>query len=217
MIQRSELPARPFGDCFVRKRRLTVAWVMGLVAFAALNFAEIRAWRTLPVAQRCNGSSIVGTDSRTPDEGGRGTVDLETRLARQSRRGRIMARPRIAIRGLMFVVIVFGIALHTILAAVRITATKEFHAHIWVNPQGVPPSITCAGSEQAPFWPRYWRYLLGLPWMRQPLCPKVGGRLLDMCVFAHPEIQKRVGVGQYTFSPSQSQIDLMTRLSHRTP
>src|SRR6516225_5956568 len=103
-----------------------------------------------------------------------------------------MRGPRITIRGLMCIVIGFAIALHIALAAIRIFAAKEYHFHTWVQLQGDKALTTLAVAEQPPFWSRYWRCLLGLPWKSQPLCPEVKGRVLDMCEFAHREIRKSV-------------------------
>ena len=121
-----------------------------------------------------------------------------------------MRRRRITVLGLMGLVLGSGIALHMGLAALRVSSAKEYHGHTWVHVQGGKPFFTLASAEQPPFWPRYWRYLLGVRWKGLPMCRTVEGRLLDTCEVAHPEIRKS-GVGD-RIEPTGSQIDLMRRL-----
>jgi hypothetical protein len=115
----------------------------------------------------------------------------------------------------MVIVIGFAVALHVTLAAIRVSAAKEYHAHSWVQVRGNKVGNTLA-FERPPFWPRYWRCLLGLPWKSQPLCPNVKGRLLDRCEFAHPEICKSEGGGRFTIVPTQSQVNLAHRLRNQS-
>ncbi len=128
-----------------------------------------------------------------------------------------MRRPRITIGGLMGIVMAFAIALHVTLTAIRVLAAKEYHSHSWVQVQGDMVFNTLAAAEQPPFWPRFWRCLLGLRWKSQPLCPEVNGRLLDLCEFAHPEIREPAGGGIFRIVPTQSQIDLARRLRNQSP
>ena len=128
-----------------------------------------------------------------------------------------MRPPRITIRGLMCLVFGVSIALHLSLTAIRVSSMKEYHTHTWVHVKGGRSFITVAGSEQPPFWPRYWRSIIGLTWKGLSLCPQVDGRLLDMCEFAHHELRTSRDHGGYDFHPSQSQIDLQRRLDKRSP
>lgn len=128
-----------------------------------------------------------------------------------------MRRPRITVGGLMGIILGFGIALHIALTTVRVVAAKEYHFHTWVTVQGDKAFNTLAAAERPPFWPRYWRGLLGLPWKSQPLCREVKGRLLDLCEFAHPEIRTTVGGKSDQIFPTQNQIDLQRRLSNQSP
>jgi len=116
----------------------------------------------------------------------------------------------------MCVVIGFGVALDLTLATIRVSSAKEYHSHTWVHVKAGKPFTTLAVAEQPPFWPRYWRCLLGRPWKSLPLCPQVKGRLLDMCEFAHPEICKPVGGERHEIHPTQSQIDLERRLRNQS-
>jgi hypothetical protein len=107
----------------------------------------------------------------------------------------------------MGLVIVCGLVFYTGLAAVRVFTTKESHCHSWVYVQGGQPFFNLTVAEHPPFWPRYWRCLLGRPWERLP-CPQVEGRLLDMCEFAHRDIDWRQGPRL-----TESQRDLMEQSS----
>lgn len=115
-------------------------------------------------------------------------------------------RVRFTVRGLMGLVIVCGVAFFTGLAAVRVITAKEYHGHSWVYVQDGQPFFSLSVAEHPPFWPRYWRCLLGRPWKRLP-CPQVEGRLLDLCEFAHSDIDWRQGP-----LLTGDQRDLMERL-----
>ena len=128
-----------------------------------------------------------------------------------------MRRPRITVSGLMCVVFIFAIAFHLSVGAVRVHSAKEYHAHTWVLIQGGKPFIHIASAERPPFWPRYWRYLIGLPWKGLPLCSQVQGRFLDMCGVLHPEILKRDANGNYQIHQTQSQTDLFWKLKKQKP
>jgi hypothetical protein len=123
---------------------------------------------------------------------------------------------RISIRGLMGIVLGFAVARHVALSTIRVFEAKEYHSHTWVHVRG-DKVFTALAFEQPPFWPRYWRCLLGLPWKSQPLCPEVNGRLLDHCEFAHPEIFESAGGGRGRIVPTQSQIELARRLRNQSP
>jgi hypothetical protein len=119
---------------------------------------------------------------------------------------------RITIRGLMCVVIGVGVAVHVPAAAIRVNSAKAPHLHAWVGIGG-KPYFTLA-SFQPPFWPRYWRCLLGLPWENVPVCPRFEGRFLDMCEYRYPEYLKRddrTGT-RFRSVPTQAQLDLKMRL-----
>jgi hypothetical protein len=90
----------------------------------------------------------------------------------------------------------------------RVSWARTYHSHTWVHVQAGKPFISIA--SQAPFWPRCWRGLLGLPSERLPLCPQVEGRLLDTCEYAHPEIK-----GVDRTNPTQAQLDLFRRLANQ--
>jgi hypothetical protein len=122
-----------------------------------------------------------------------------------------MRVPRLTLRGMIFGVMGFGIALHLVVATVRVAAVKEYHSHTWVEVLRGKPYMV-ASSQQPRFWPRYWRCILGLSWRRVPGCSPVGGRLLDVCEFDHPEI---VGLGDGRGGPvgfNKAQRDLWKSL-----
>jgi hypothetical protein len=113
----------------------------------------------------------------------------------------------------MLLVLSLAVALHLSLTAIKVSSTKEYHMHTWVHVQKIKAFITESGSEQPPFWPRYWRNLLGLKWKGLPMCPQVEGRFLDICEVAHPELLTPVGKGVYDLRPTRSQNDLLWQLS----
>ncbi len=126
-----------------------------------------------------------------------------------------MHLPRMTTRGLMVFVILVGLALHFAMSARRVYATKEYHFHTWVFLSGNKPFATISSANQPPFWPRYWRCILGLPWRGRALCQPVDGHFLEMCEFAHPEIRKPLGGGRSTVVLTQGQNDLQKRLKER--
>jgi hypothetical protein len=129
-------------------------------------------------------------------------------------RGGIMRLPRVTVRGLMALVIAFGIVFHLGLTAYRVYSANEYHAHTWINNQSGKPSFAVAANQRPPFWPRYWRCLLGRPWKGLPLCPRVDGRLREACEFAQPEIHMNPGRGRDLFLPTRSQLELERQIKN---
>ena len=116
----------------------------------------------------------------------------------------------------MLLVLSLAVALHMSLTAIRVSSAKEYHMHTWIHGRGIKAFIIVSVGERPPFWPRYWRNLLGLKWKGLPLCPHVAGRLLDICEFAHPELLTPVGNGNYELNPTRSQNDLRRQLSKQS-
>jgi hypothetical protein len=119
-----------------------------------------------------------------------------------------MRLPRITIRSLMCVVIGVGVLLHVTLGTIRVNSVRTDHFHTWVQVQAGKPLIIIR-SLRSPYWPRYWRSLLGIPSEKLPLCHEVEGRLLDTCEYAHPEIKdvSRTNI-------ARAQLDLYRRLAN---
>lgn len=87
-----------------------------------------------------------------------------------------LPRVRFTVRGLMVFVLACGLTFHLAFAAIRVSVDKGYHSHTWVIIQGGKPFFTLASAEQPPFWPRYWRCIIGQPWKSVPLCRQVKGR-----------------------------------------
>ena len=125
----------------------------------------------------------------------------------------IMQRPRVTLRALMVVVLAIGIIFHLVLTAYRVHGVREYHLHTYVAiHNGYPLMISDSGAK-TPFWPRYWRCLLGRPWRRQALCGFTEGRLEELCQFSHPEILEPLGSGHFEVRHSEAQIKMHRRLS----
>ncbi len=98
-----------------------------------------------------------------------------------------MRRPKLTIRALMALTVVFSLALGLGIPAYEVRGWKDYHIHtgLGVGVGGEPVSFVNGGAA-SPFWPRYWRRLRGLPWNKVPLCPPRPGT--EACSYARPEI-----------------------------
>lgn len=115
-----------------------------------------------------------------------------------------MKRPKVSIRALMAVVLVFAIALGLGIPAVEVYTTKDHHTHTAVDVRGTP-TLAGLGGVQPPFWPRYVRRILGRPWRKQPVCETTPGFEAELCEYAHPEIAIKIGARTaYTFTSEQA-------------
>jgi hypothetical protein len=124
-----------------------------------------------------------------------------------------MRTPRFSLRSLMVVVLCTAITLHMSLAALQVSRAYEVHSHSWVTGRGM---IVQDSRETPPFWPRYWRSLLGLRWKGVPLCPKVEGRLLEACQFECPEIYIRIDEWTWQGKVPRNQQELSRKLLGRS-
>jgi hypothetical protein len=113
-------------------------------------------------------------------------------------------RPRFTVRRAMLVVLVVAWSFGVILPAIEVgrDRNRDFHVHTWFDPHGgvvvppIPPDtlpMKLSGVEMrsTPFWPRYWRCLLGRPWRGQPLCDLDSTRMAEACEHAYPGMVKR--------------------------
>lgn len=108
------------------------------------------------------------------------------------------------------------VTLHMGLVAMRVYSAKDPHFHTWVHLQGGKPSLAIGTGIQPPFWPRYERCLVGIPWKGVALCAKSNGRLAEACQFGQPEIVQRTSSGRYQFRLTQDQADLINRLTNQS-
>lgn len=113
-----------------------------------------------------------------------------------------MRWPRPTTRRIMALVAVLAAGLGLVVPAAQVACDKDEHVHVWFDDRPWPPPGTWipappGGARMAlmqqdvrarpPFWPRYWRRLLGRPWRGQPVCPADPGRSGETCSF-RPEV-----------------------------
>jgi hypothetical protein len=108
-----------------------------------------------------------------------------------------MRRPRVTIRILMTLVVVAAVGFWAGSSAWNVYRDKNLHLHIYAHLSREIPCVTFNNSASPPFWPRYWRHLMGRPWKDQPLCGTGEGHFEELCVFAHPEIDQKVPPGAF--------------------
>jgi hypothetical protein len=103
----------------------------------------------------------------------------------------------------MAIVLLIAVGLGLAVPALEVYSAKDYHTHTAIDMRGTP-CLTGMGGIEAPFWRRYWRRILGLPWRHQPVCGPTAGFAVELCEFAHPEIRIEVsGRVAYTFTSEQ--------------
>jgi hypothetical protein len=94
------------------------------------------------------------------------------------------------IRRLMMIVLFIAAATWAVLAAERTRSNKaRFHTHFHAN--GVPHDWNGGFDmtpEWVPFWPVYWRTLLGLPWDWRYVCVPGDGDREVACEHDFPKL-----------------------------
>ncbi len=88
-------------------------------------------------------------------------------------------------------VAVLGVALGLGLPAIEVYRFSDHHIHGSVQVREGRADFVWQLTIQPPFWPRYWRRLLGRPWRQQPICGQGEGHIAEACEFEHPEIHYR--------------------------
>jgi hypothetical protein len=88
----------------------------------------------------------------------------------------------------MVFVVVAAIGMWAGLKAREVYLDNDYHIHVYAHWNNGSPAMTWNGAASPPFWPRYWRHLLGRPWKRQPVCSEGAGHIEEACSFARPEI-----------------------------
>jgi hypothetical protein len=128
-----------------------------------------------------------------------------------------MRRPQVNIRTLLILILVFGVVLGFAIAALEVLRSRDVHTHTYVrNRRGRwVLGITYVDS---PFWPRYWRRLLGMSWRKQPLCRASPELIEEVCSFAQPEIAmfKKADFNRSMIRPTPKQSAVYLRLQRRS-
>jgi hypothetical protein len=96
-----------------------------------------------------------------------------------------MGRPRISIRWLMAAVLAPALALGLGLPAYEVYSHSDIHHHAYVGLIDGRPIYLWNAHINPPFWPRYWRRLLG---REQDGCGAGAGFLEETCALTQPEI-----------------------------
>jgi hypothetical protein len=112
-----------------------------------------------------------------------------------------MRLPKVTIRSLMALVVVVAIGLWAGLRAREVYLDNDYHLHVYVHWINGEPGMTWDGAASPPFWPRYWRHLVGLPWKAQPVCGKGAGHIEEACSFANPELFPKRSPGMALVAP----------------
>jgi hypothetical protein len=116
---------------------------------------------------------------------------------------------------MMFFVVASALVIWLGIAAVDVYSAKEHHVHMGIDLRGTP-SLAAMGGMEPPFWPRYWRRLLGRPWRSQPLCPPTPGVEDEECEFAHPEMVFMFGSQKTYHGNSRQAVRLNEILAEQT-
>lgn len=94
-------------------------------------------------------------------------------------------RVRFKLKTMIAAIFCVGLAIHLALSAWRVYSLKlHMHTAIIVN-SGVPEPFT--GFTWAPFWPTYWRTILGIPLNCKRLCEYEPRFLVERCELETPE------------------------------
>jgi hypothetical protein len=109
-----------------------------------------------------------------------------------------MRMPKTTIRRMMVMVLVIGMATWAGVAAER-TRTNKSRSHVHFNNEGELGAPLREFSETrawVPFWPVYWRTLLGLPWDWRYDCVSGDGIREVACDHDFPRLNLRDGRGR---------------------
>ena len=124
-------------------------------------------------------------------------------------------RPHLTIRALLVIILLLGVVLGFGAPAIEVLRAKENHEHTFVGNNRGSWGMAIDFVD-APFWPRYWRRLLGKPWREQSLCQMSRGHIEEVCSLAHPEIVVKRG-DLYSYTPVQSALYRILKKSPIAP
>ncbi|WP_435009255.1 hypothetical protein P12x_000507 [Tundrisphaera lichenicola] len=115
---------------------------------------------------------------------------------------------RTTIRTAMILILIVGLMLGLGWPAWQVYREKDYHVHTAVDVRGAGASLTIMGGMESPFWPRYWRRLLGRPYQGQPYCNPTPGFGAEICEYADPSMALRIG-GQVGYHNNSRQVEWM--------
>ena len=87
---------------------------------------------------------------------------------------------------------ILAVSMGVLVPAFRVAFENDRHFHVYlamVEKDKYNRVVPMGGHESSPFWPRYWRCLLGRPWVGRSYCARDPDRLGEVCYLAHPELQ----------------------------
>ena len=115
----------------------------------------------------------------------------------------------------MVAVVGLAVALGLGLPAREVAGWKDYHTHGRVIEKGGVTYTQWDSGAASPFWPRYWRRLLGRPSTGLALCGPGGGPAAETCGRGHPEILVPIGNGQSIHRPTPEMREAVKRLDER--
>ena len=130
-----------------------------------------------------------------------------------------MHQPRTTIRRLMAVVLLLGIAIWACLAAIRTRTNRArfpSHYRLLGDPNDTQWEIVVT-PEWVPFWPVYWRTLLGLRWDWHLECVSGVRRREVACDHDLPQMVVHDDTGRSTGYNSKMLRDVVERLKPSRP
>jgi len=117
--------------------------------------------------------------------------------------------------------VALAVLLHVGRTAFRVGSAKTDHEHIAVADLDNGFIGWNAFDARYPFWPRFWRGLLGMPCTGRQFCetegppPGAPKRLLETCELEHPELRRYHLGNPLVLDTTPAQKDLLRRLQER--
>ena len=115
-------------------------------------------------------------------------------------------KPRLRTRTAMVLVLLSALLLGLGWPAWQIYREQDFHVHSAVDVRGTTPTLTIDGGHVSPFWPRYWRRLVGRPYRQVPFCGPTPGFGAEVCEYSDPSMAMRIG-GQVAYHNNPRQVE----------
>lgn len=124
---------------------------------------------------------------------------------------------RFTVRGAMAAVFALAVLLHVGRTAYRVGSLRDKHYHNYVLSHKYEFPASGVAPARSPFWPRFWRGLLGMPCTGQRFCkvdrfPPGWTYLIEMCEIENPEIVWRPNANTVGWNDTPAQRELKERL-----